>query len=337
MKRYLRNWAAVAVLAATAPGYATTVSIDAGSKFTVVDSAGSGGAAEFVFDGGSAAVEYSNGTGVVGGTPTVYGGGLVDVLNIGEVKLNSLDNSVIYEPTVIIDGDPYRGRVKIDTKAASILADATTGEILELSAIGGVEQTAAYFAGVLQGGNLKVSNLRIDLGNKTVIADMEGARLVPLEVSGATTSWVPGTATTIKDLALWNITSISGPTELPLAGWLQAAQGDYTLLTQDGFKIVDTAAPDGEPRIPGPFTVEASNVFGGLKVTQAGLDYFTNSLGVVRGTTTYSRLAEVNSQPDGWGSITSTLRFSTVPEPSTYALMGLGLVGIALVPRRQQK
>jgi hypothetical protein len=47
----------------------------------------------------------------------------------------------------------------------------------------------------------------------------------------------------------------------------------------------------------------------------------------------------VNSQPDGWGSISSSIVFTAreIPEPSTYALMGLGLVGISLVARRRAK
>lgn len=40
---------------------------------------------------------------------------------------------------------------------------------------------------------------------------------------------------------------------------------------------------------------------------------------------------------DDFGTITSTINVSAVPEPSVYALMGVGLVAVGLVSRRRTK
>jgi hypothetical protein len=88
--------------------------------------------------------------------------------------------------------------------------------------------------------------------------------------------------------------------------------------------------------------VSTTNLLSGLKVTQAGFDFFINALGIPAGGTAYNTLAAVNNTAEGWGSLKSTINFTArevlpVPEPSTYALMGLGLVGISLVARRRAK
>jgi hypothetical protein len=72
----------------------------------------------------------------------------------------------------------------------------------------------------------------------------------------------------------------------------------------------------------------------GLSITTAGFNAFSTSLGLT--TAGKNALSTVTD----FGTITSTVVASTVPsvpEPSTYALMGLGLVGISLVARRRAK
>jgi hypothetical protein len=78
---------------------------------------------------------------------------------------------------------------------------------------------------------------------------------------------------------------------------------------------------------PGTYT----NSLSGLKLTQEGTDKFIQALGLLNlGQSSLKGIAD-------FGKIDSVIngRMSVVPEPASYALMGLGLVGITLVTRRK--
>jgi PEP-CTERM motif len=196
-----------------------------------------------------------------------------------------------------------------------------------VNATGGAQQLAAPIEGLLDGGTARVNNLEIDLVNKRVYADLYGDNGFDPVVDK-------------KHVYLWDIGTIQGPTVISPAALLAAADGDTSQITAAGFTITGTEA--AQAGYGTKYFATANNVLSGLKVTQEGFDFFINALGIPAGGTAYNTLAAVNNTVEGWGSMKSQINFSarevlTVPEPSTYALMGLGLVGISLVARRRAK
>lgn len=115
---------------------------------------------------------------------------------------------------------------------------------------------------------------------------------------------------TLSHLALWHVASITGSTNF---------YGTY-----------------GGPAI---------TTFSGLSLTSEGLDAFTQSLGLLTlgqsalmGVTNFGTLtAYVNTEPPllSHPPLTPPWYVSPTPEPSTYALMGLGLIGVAVAKRRR--
>jgi len=109
----------------------------------------------------------------------------------------------------------------------------------------------------------------------------------------------------VNDLKLWHITTVDGPTSV--------------------------AAQEG--------SITVTHTLSGLKIYDAAFNLFTQAAGLNEDLGIPS-LAGVNDDALGYGSITSTItvtaaKVPAIPDPSTYALMGLGLVGMSLVARRR--
>ncbi|WP_338440148.1 PEP-CTERM sorting domain-containing protein [uncultured Aquabacterium sp.] len=228
---------------------------------------------------------------------------LISALNTAAVSLGEVSPATL---SITTSTNSVGVRRFVSASAAAPIASLTgsfDGEILTVEKVGtsgGATQTTIKNSATTGPGFLSISNLNVDLTTKTVFADIEGANGVGK----------------ISQYALWSYNNITGPTTF--------------------------AVPD--PAVQTVFTSE--NTITGLFASQATIDdIFVKGLAL--GSVGKSGLTAVNDPTKGggagFGTIVSKITViatpnvvtPAIPEPSTYALMGLGLVGIGLVARRR--
>ncbi|HYR26136.1 MAG TPA: PEP-CTERM sorting domain-containing protein [Aquabacterium sp.] len=211
---------------------------------------------------------------------------LIDALNTGGVAVQAVGGAT---SNIVGDAGAYTA-VGVGAPVTTLNVDAG-GNITQAQSIGGAQQIAGAVKGVSYGGQVSVTNLRIDMVNKNIYADFLGAGK---NSAGATVN------VNATNVLAWTFSTITGPTAV------------------SGVGTYDT-------------------VLSGLSLTTDGFNNLKNGLGL------YSiGLIALQGASADFGTLTSSITVAaapvaSVPEPSTYALMGVGLVGIGLVARRRAK
>jgi hypothetical protein len=225
------------------------------------------------------------------------------------------------------------------------------GQLGVLALQGGLSIAIGQTEGIAAGGSVQMSNLRVDLNNGQIIADLFGTSVATADAPSATYNSL--------NTVVWTAGAVSGPTLINAAD-LGAANAD-SALTAAGFGVVDRQTmPTLGTCIGGyPYyssypcmknadvlTFRSDVMLNTLEMTPEATEFLINSL--ILDPTGNTILTAVNFSTEKWGSLAVGTFFRTIPnvtgflpsipasipEPSTYALMGLGLLGIWGVSRR---
>jgi hypothetical protein len=335
MKFAMKSLVVASILAATGAANAAIVTANAGTAITVTDPAGSGRKAEItLLSTSSGALTFSvddhNPDLPYDPSDSATQGGLIAALNAGKIGVTGVNST--YTETTFTDGTGIRNGGTAKGFVTAVTANDQTGQILTVLTPAGAKQSGTAQSGVSTGGTAQVGNLRIDLTNTSfggvgvVFADLSGTNLA--------TKTKAATTITLNGEALWFFDAISGPTSIKPSSLLAA--DPVAALGKDGYtnikKLTDARGTY--------YTADANNAITGLHIvggtTGTAFNFFKNSLGLLtQGSTALANVAD-------WGRLDSSLQVQVreipvIPEPSTYAMMGLGLVGLAAAARRRAK
>lgn len=340
---WMRTGTLLAAMSLTHVGAAFAAVIAPGDSGLVTGSLGAAWGYKATLDEAAVVWDLSNGANVDYPVPPQGPEGLVGALNVLRVSEARQGEGQLTEVTAT-----WGARIKVTGRAQaqvflpgeSLNLNQGTGAIQTVTGSGGVLWSAPPIQGMSDGGEVSIGGLRVDLVNKLVWANIVGTTA---PVDGETFPTF-----TSNDIPLFSFTSVSGvqglSTNAVNAGW----QGDMTALLAEGWTVQSAG-------------VNALGLVGwaelkGMRVSDQALDSLVNSLGIYQGSTAYNVLWALNGDAAGWGQVRVGLGIRVtdlslndgpvpghdtlapvrlVPEPSTYALMGLGLLGLAMVRQRR--
>jgi len=224
-------------------------------------------------------------------------GGLVAALNVVGVTVGTVDGaSQVVEQTVDVDFDTvFRSGYSVGLQTASVMRDTSDSSVAAIGLQGGFTWSAPRISGTLRGGWVTINDLRIDLDRQMVTADVRG-KVLEVNTTGAA-------GVDLNDIDLFTIGQIDGPSRF---------------------------APPGDPNRTfadrqNPSDYAATYTFNQMALTSDGLAAIRTALGLGP---TGMYVFQSMQQPGQIGSISATLVYAPIPEPSTWWMLGVGLVGL---------
>lgn len=274
----------------------------------------------------------------------------VEALNVSKATVTGTDST-----PAVSTLSTYGGRLKVTERytqtllptVSSVSVDQNTGALLGAQLNGTFTVSAPQTPGVLAGGTFSLSDLRINLAEGYITADLVSAPLAGPTVSS-------------DDLMLFRIGSQQGISSLEF-GALRSTT-DLTaagsLLSERGWSVVPQTLPTSSS-----LALTGWLELADLKMTDGALQLFTQGLDIAVGGTAYNAFNALTTRDgESWGALRLGLGVhvhsgypgptltvpatldpaqmlqpvtAVVPEPSSYALMLVGLAGIGAAARRK--
>jgi len=242
---------------------------------------------------------------------------LISALNTAKVSIAPVSPATVSGVAGVAPGSyPKGGAVSAAAPITSVTGnfDGTTLSVTTVRTAGGAAQTTIKNGATNGAGFLEIKNLEVDIVNKIVYADLSGGN-----------GFV-----SVNRYALWTFEALGGPTSFSVPN--PAVKTDYVVSNDiHGLFFVNQA--DGLAKFTQALNL---NSIGSSALKSVDNKASTTNID----NTTFGGTNAPYGKAAGFGWINSTIKVTAtpaIPEPSTYALMGLGLVGLSLVARRKAK
>jgi hypothetical protein len=342
-----RSLAACLFLGMVGLANAATTTLPVGGDIMYFDVTKFSGGVPVQFSGGTSTLTFSKGPFYDPADAGTLGGFAVFLAATGtSVRPKGPETSFSQFPLDNGDGTSQQVPGAITSQIASLNLDPSSGKVSSVNLAGAFSLEAPFIKGTARGGVATVSNLRFDLDNKRVIANLDGVV--------AATGALPSKSFSLQDATLFTFGALSGPTVYPIQTWRTSdacnlfnnasnCEDNRLQLEKAGY-TVDNQTFVGRVRVPllngtlgwGQTTgyyVNGELKLSGLALTPEAQGFLADSLGLGS-----IGLPVLKSAAPDVGSVTLQTHylFGAVPEPETYALMGLGLCLMAVAARRQQ-